>query len=370
MKIERTEQRQGKAHAAHAKKFIFCIAATVLLIVSLASPVVAFYSVEYEVGPFGYTLTKVNWLEVADPISAANGAYSFSVPLLSLGGPMDLDFTFHYSRNIYNWWAQESFPERTGIAGNADDGNLFWWSPRVRGNFSTDFNDVRLENGDVVSFEPDGKGGWVLNEGEYLDNGQPIRYVMKETANYFYMMDPVREKVYIFDDAGGSSKVLYALDRNNNTLSYTYNGSGGRISKIEDGLGRELNFTYTIVGSDTVLNRVADQTGRGIVFGYDASAADNGDEETLRNITDAVGNTRTFHYQAVYDYLDNIARVEYAEGNHHYENHFLKKSVKVDGDWYYDIRVDNQTDAYGNSALLSYNRTAYRTTVANPDGKL
>ena len=369
MKIKRTEQSRGKTHVAPATKFIFCIAAAVLLIFSLASPVGAGYIVKYEVGPFGCNIIKIIWLDVADPISAANGAYSFSAPLLSIGGPMDLDFTFHYSRNIYNWWAQESFPERTGIAGKGKDGNLFWWSPRVRGAFGDDFNDVRLENGDVVSFEPDGEGGWVLHEGEYLDNGQPIRYVMKETANYFYMMDPAREKVYIFNDAGNDSKVLYAQDRNNNTLSYTYNGPWGRVSKIEDGLGRELNFTYTTVGSDTVLNRVADQTGRGIVFGYDASAADNGNEETLRNITDAVGNTRTFHYQVVYrDYLDNIARVEYAEGNHHYENHFIKHYMKLGMHRYYSIRVDNQTDAYGNSTLLSYDESAYRTTVTNPDG--
>jgi hypothetical protein len=188
MKIKRTERMR----AAPATKFIFCISAAVLLIFSLAAPAGAGDFV-YEGGSSGKTITQGNSIEVKDPISAANGAYSFSVPLLSLGGPMDLDFTFHYSRNIYNWWAQESFPERGGPVGK--DGNLFWWSPRVRGAFWGHPNDVRLENGDVVSFVPDGEGGWVLNEGWYLDNGQPIRYVMKETANYFYMMDPVRERI-------------------------------------------------------------------------------------------------------------------------------------------------------------------------------
>ena len=365
MKIKGAEQRKGRMRAAPAAKFIFCTAAAVLLIFSLASPISA--SGDYEGGTSGKTTTQGNSLEVADPISAANGAYSFSVPLLSLGGPMDLDFTFHYSRNIYNCWAEESFPKRGGSACSGNDGNLFWWSPRVRGAFWGHPNDVRLENGDVVSFKPDDEGGWVLNEGWYLDNGQPVRYVMKETANY-YMMDPAREKVYIFNKEGGDSKVLYALDRNNNTLSYTYNGTGGRVSKINDSLGRELNFTYTTVGSDIVIDRVADQTGREIVFGYDASAVDNGDEETLRNITDAMGNARTFHYQEADGYLDNIAKVEYPKGNHHYENQFSEHWVNLSGEWYYGIRVDNQTDAYGNSTLLSYNGTAYRTTAANPDG--
>lgn len=355
-------QRKERRRVAPTKSFIFCIIAVFLFLFSLASPVWANDSHpgggSHEGGTCGKTTTQGNSLEVADPISAANGAYSFSLPLLRLGGPMDIEFTFHYSGNIHNC-AQGSFPER--------ESKPFWWSPRVRGTF-VGINDVRLENGDVVSFESDGEGGWVLNEGYYPDNGQPIRYAMKETANYVYMMDPVREKVYIFNDAWDSSTVLYALDRNNNTLTYAYNGPGGRVSKIEDGLGRELNFTYTTVGIDTVIHKVTDQAGREIVFGYDASAADNGNEETLRNITDAVGNTCTFHYHAVGDFLDNIAMVEYAEGNYHYENHFIEHWVNLSGEWYYGIRVDNQTDAYGNTTLLSYNGTAYRTTVANPDG--
>ena len=339
----------------------FAITAVFLLVFSLASPVYA--CGDYENPLSGGNTNQGNSLEVGDPISAANGAYSFSLPLLRLGGPMDLDFTFHYSRNIYNWWAEESFPERTGWIGQ--DGNLFWWSPRVRGAFWGGVNDVRLENGDVVSFIPDDEGGWVLNEGWYPDNGQPTRYVMKETANYFYMMDPVREKVYIFNKAG---KVLSVLDRNSNTLSYTYNGPDGRVSKIEDGLGRELNFAYKTVGSDTVIDKVTDQPGREIVFDYDASAADNGNEETLRSITDAMGNTHTFHYQAVGGYLDNIAKLEYPKENHHYENQFSEHLINLTGEWYYGIRVDSQTDAYGNTTNLNYNGTAYRTTVANPDG--
>ncbi|MBI4457120.1 MAG: hypothetical protein HY644_14655, partial [Acidobacteria bacterium] len=47
-------------------------------------------------GNFDYTKTATT----GDPVSAGNGAYQLRLPLLSLGGPMDLGFELIYQSNF------------------------------------------------------------------------------------------------------------------------------------------------------------------------------------------------------------------------------------------------------------------------------
>lgn len=48
----------------------------------------------------GATRVYEKGLNILDPIAASNGAYFFSLPLLSLGGPMDLHFKLFYRSDM------------------------------------------------------------------------------------------------------------------------------------------------------------------------------------------------------------------------------------------------------------------------------
>lgn len=332
-----------------------------------------------EVTTSSQNVTRGASLKVGDPISAANGAYSFALPFFELGGPMNLNFSFYYSQNISNYFLASPRMPR-----NADSYGLsvskFWWSPYVCGALwgsaydNNDANDIRLTDGNVVSF-------WrnkdtltfehTLDQPPWEampDNGQPLGYAMKETTGYLYMMDPVKEQVHIFKITPGSPEtpVLYTMDRNQNKLQYTYDDSPLKLDKVEDGLGRSLSFTYTLVNEPTRLHTVTDHGGRVVTFMYDTEPDDHDNKPVIRSIQDPAGNNYTFTYQSpakTGDSHDLITKIQRPEGNIHHENVYAHQEI----DGKSRARVISQTDAYGNKTELTYS-DGYVNTITYPDG--
>jgi len=87
----------------------------------------------------------------------------------------------------------------------------FWWRPYAEATLgrvigATEYGTVYLPNGDNVSFKKDASGNWVLTDpsvnlfGVILaDNRPQIKYVLKATTDFAYLMDPVNERVYVFE---------------------------------------------------------------------------------------------------------------------------------------------------------------------------
>ena len=301
--------------------------------------------------------------DTGDPITTNSGAYYFDMSLLNPGGPMGLGFTFIYRSDEDNTMTRNpnDFPAR-------DLATRFWWSPRCRAKVETDYITFWLRDGTMVAFKKQGSQ-WQLFEDSLVaqpDNGQPIRYAMQETDDYLYLMSPINEMVYIFQKGGSENakgRILYIIDRNGNQLIYTYaNADHNNPSKIDDGLGRELNFTYsTPTGGEESLTKVTDQAGREIDFGYEY-AADNNNQWSLGSVTDAMSNTTTFGYQAVtYNsttFLDNISGLTKGLGNVPYTQVYGYHEVSEVG----AVRVDSQTDAYDNTINLTWDTAAYKVT--------
>ncbi|HHT9137997.1 MAG TPA: RHS repeat-associated core domain-containing protein [Candidatus Wunengus sp. YC60] len=310
-------------------------------------------------------------LVIGDPINAGSGAYSFTLPMIHLGGPMELGFTLSYCSDNENW--QERTPN--DFPGSP---SRFWWSPRSKLYIGNAERLVWTEDGAMVSFNADGS----LNEKSTKsnpDNGQPIPYVMKDTTDYVYVMNPVTENVYIFQKGGtdtAKGRILYAMDRNGNHLKYNYESAeDNNPSKIEDNTGRQLTFSYGDHDSTTkeawFLDSVTDQAGRKISFNYEDKASDNENGWTLRSTTDLMGATTTFMYSAVSTNkkttTDTIAEVLYPEGNTPYTN--IYKAVKMGKTA--TVRVATQTDAYGNTTEIAYKqgkKDSVKTTTKYPDG--
>jgi len=308
-----------------------------------------------ETGTSGKNTSSGKSLDVGDPISAANGAYHFSIPLLNPGGPINLNFILNYDRASFS---------------NSYDVKAYFWGLL----YGDDVNMIYFGNGDTVNFVKNTEGLLVLHEETaYPDNGVPVRYAFKETADYVYMMNPVEEKIFIFEkkkcnDMAQNSVLRYISDRNGNRLSYTYDSSSPlcSLTRIEDGLGRSLDFASQIIDGSTTINTVKDQIGRTATLTY---------KNGLSSVSDPMGQTYTFNYKAIaidiwpFSY-NNLVKMVNPEGNAPYENEYAYIGITPSG---YPVqeapRVTKQTDAYGNSLTMSYDSSAYKTTVTYPDGK-
>ena len=304
-------------------------------------------------------------LKTNDPISAGSGAYEFSQPLLALNSllPLDVDL-FHQS--------QSELPPSDALTTWLPTN--FRWSPFVVATINYDLNGktwatILFPDGDQVAFKKVGSD-WVLVEpneviagvGTLVDNGSRVPYVLQETTEYAYLMDPIAERVYIFQKLSGeATRIVRFLDRNNNALIYSYAaGADRKPARIEDGLGRTLDLAYATVGTKTYLQRITDQGGRQITFTYEAAAADNSNRPTLRSVTDALGNTTTLSYARG----DKVASRQLPRGNAPVTQTYTVSTLNGS----LDNRVATQQDALGNTTTLSYTANSNTVMVQQPDG--
>lgn len=239
-----------------------------------------------------------NDFKTGDPIVTGSGSVDYTQPLFNLGGPMGLTCTLQYNRAMNNWWSdiRTYFPTH-------GDANYFWLPPLSAAiDVGESGHDVILPGGEKVSFIKDGDN-WVLNEVDttgFRENSIPIRYAAAtsgESANRFWVMDPSRDLLLVYDYTGvywSEGKLLYTMDRNGNTLSFSYDGN--RIHEITDGLGRTLAFAFDLFDGKWYLDRITDQTDSGITFGatYDdagriATATYNNDQFNVTYTYDARG---------------------------------------------------------------------------------
>jgi len=305
--------------------------------------------------------------ELFDPISANAGAYYFTIPLLDLGGPMDLDFSLIYRsdlrtpiRRIPNDFPAYGRPNLT----------RFWWTPRRGATFSgpsNEFLTVCLEDGALLCFTNLSGGVWQPFGQDDPNTAQEGRHVLQTTTNSAYLADLVGGRVTIFDIAGSSTgRVRFVVDRNQNMLTYSYtNATDNSPASITDGLGRRLDFTYEQrMPHEKSLTKVRDQAGREVRFLYEYGA-DNGGVWTLRSVVDAAGGTNTFGYQPVVgrfndppeERLDCISARRLPRGNTPYRQAYAMARTP-DG---VGLRVANQEATGGMRWILEYGVTNYWT---------
>lgn len=304
------------------------------------------------------TSTSQNQGEQAgDPIATNSGVFHFSMPLLALGGPFPLRFVLSYRMDYISG---EGMLSRF-------QSDLFPYLERMQHPTTDQFvAEISLANGETPQFTYNSDTGqWEL------DDAAAVRYVLKETGadvchGYYYLLSPMQNLVYIFEKipsecyAGyAPARVAYVLDRNGNRHTYTYTGSQRTPDRVEDGLGRRFDLAY-YPGSST-LRRVTDQAGRSVQLNRELNAPDCNNLEVLRSVTDAQGETTTFHYSPV---GCSVAAIDLPEGNTPYTRTVARKTLNGI-DW---NRVTAQTDAYGNTTHFAYDTAADRVTETRPDG--
>jgi len=305
---------------------------------------------------------------VGEPVSTNSGAYYFNMPLLNLGGPMDLDFTLFYRSDMNNRAIRvpNDFPSE-----NRANPARFWWSPRYQAQTDEDgLCTVWMENSDMVVFKKQGDS-WTLFqnavEGQ-KENGQPIEYRLKETQDFLYFLNPIKRRVTGFEKIeNGLARTAFVQDINGSNLTYAYTKADHtNPASVSDGLGRQLNFFYTTAESgESTLASISDHTGRTIGFFYDMGQ-DNDGALTLRSISNAMGQNTTFEYQAVkymdLPFLDNISSRIFPSGNRPYTQKYTMIETDTLG-----LRVTSQADAKGNTINLAWASDGYVCTESRPD---
>jgi len=319
----------------------------------------------------GIGLTR-DWsyaVEVGDPIGAGSGAYRFTKPLMSLNTLIPLDLTLIYDINmgyVSNIW----LPYR------------FYWSPYSVGKYDQNvngktFTTFQMPDGNWISFKRSG-ADWALADptedvgiAVYRDNGSSVRYTLHETTRYFFLMDPVAERVYLYEKvAGNRARLIRISDRNGNSLTYSYDPDYEAIDptllvRVDDGLGSYLRMNYTHVAGQIMLWQVwLREFDAAVVFRYDAAAADNGGALVLRSVEDTPFNTTTFAYSTANCPGGCVVQQTMALGNTPYTQTY--STVNLAGEA--DVRVTSQTDAHGNVTALAYSTTGNVVTATTADG--
>jgi len=187
-------------------------------------------------------------LLVSDPVSAASGAYLFTLPFFNLGGPMALAFELSYRSDIFR--------------GNHHLTSAFWWRPFGQAIVNSERNGKRytsvfLPQGHQISFQKTQSGDWIptddtteLGTATLEENVSRVKYQFKETTDFGYLSHPLEERVYIFeryaeDGETWAGRLARIMDRKGNQLTYRFADPGeAHPTRVEDGLGRALDFTY------------------------------------------------------------------------------------------------------------------------------
>ena len=276
-------------------------------------------------------------LTTDDPVNAASGEYVLDPPPdLDLGGPLPLIFQRRYA----------SGPHTAGPFSDALGPNWLHDLDIEMDSPNDETVIIGFKGYKQIEFvKPLGIPYWCLNFHQ-----EPVRYQLCrrgwKAATDFWLMDPAQERVYRFDkDTLTLSEIR---DRNGNSLFFTRNDFG-RITHIADGLGRTLTFTY----AGGLLTRVFDGT-RNVDFAYSAEA-----DPKLTGVTDPLGRTTTYGYQALEDsLLPWLTRLTRPAGN-----------TPLVQQWNMAGQVEVQMDAFGQTTLIDYDTPAvHQTRVTHPDG--
>lgn len=337
-----------------------------LVVLSLAS---AAPSQSYEDGLYGATRDYGKSLDVGDPVSAASGAHHFRLPLLDLGGPLDLRCALHYRSDMYR--IDPSLPA------------AFWWEPNARLTqvviTNQPYAEANMPNGDMIAWIQDTNNGtWALAGPDvtvpgttYTDNLPRVQYRLQQTSSNFYLADPAQERLYVFEsfvNAGTGAtnwRIRRIADRNTNSLTYAHSNGLALVTNVSDGLGRSLELGYR-TGYPSHLTPVRDHAGRQVVLAYEGSGADNDNKPTLRAITNAAGGRIRFGYGGyVAQHHNLIASNTLPRGNAPYRRQY-------GSEWMYALetqpRVVWEEDAYSNRTVFSYRTSTNPLAITDPAG--
>ncbi|MEA3486083.1 MAG: RHS repeat-associated core domain-containing protein [Thermodesulfobacteriota bacterium] len=265
--------------------------------------------------------------KLVDPVNTATGEYYFETLDINLGGIIPLSFSRYYGSALYK--NKDIARDFSNILGDNWLHNYLIEIIPVGSSKKM----VVYDGGKIINFQ------WLQGSGWNLGGNEEVPYQLRQGENgEYYLLDPSKDLIYIFDDSNRLSKII---DRNGNALTLTYDRG---LKKVEDGMGRYLSFTY-----EGDQNRLISVSGPGKCLNFEY---DNGGPHTA--FIDPEGNKTTY----LYENGNLISRVTLPEGNSPYVQEY-------DGEG----RVSTQTNAFGQQTELAFEGADENVSVISyPDG--
>jgi RHS repeat-associated protein len=292
---------------------------------------------------------------MGDPIYVNSGAFGYSLPLLRLGGPLPLDYALNY-RTDGSWMGLgvPMDPNSTAHFQHSIFPNVESWAADSSGAIRVYFETMRP--GELLCFlgrQSSGTWSWMQQE------ASPVRYALTRSASgAYWLMDPASEKIYVFEpySTANGYRILAYMDRNENRWTYSYASNSTILpGRVEDGLGRSLQFTFASTPAFELrraLTGITDQSGRTISFESTPLAY-------YTSATDPAGKKTSF----AFDVSKYLAQVTRPLGNVPYKQVYADASLNGA----VARRTATQTDAYGRVTSLGYDSASNKVSVTYPD---
>lgn len=299
----------------------------------------------------------------AEPIYAGGGQFREQWPLLPLGGLIPFNFTLLYAPDLQY---------RSAI----NDGRVQFPPSLNNRAFST--NTVYR----LVVFENRSETGNPLYANVFLADDavalkevepgvfsalDPLNHQLKRVGSTFFFLDFRLKRVLVFRSRTlgfettapdgtryyirACGEVEYILDRNGNSLAFTYNGDNNP-TRIEDGLGRTLILSYRPGGYfDRHLAAVSDGHGRIVRFTFQEMTCKGQTAEVLASFSDVLGRTTSFEYFSPETTTDCnlVKRIIRPLGNSHIDQDWTTNPTGYEA-------IGSQRDAFGNETTLGFSR--------------
>jgi RHS repeat-associated protein len=173
-----------------------------------------------------------------------------------------------------------------------------------------------IDSGTELVFRSGGGGylRWIEDSGSYVPFS-PGNYteavVDTGSTTARYKLTFKDQRVFEFDSTG---KLRKKIDRNGNTLTYSYNGTTGYLETISDGNGRSHHYTNRSDGQPLTLRVNNATTGRLTQFAYYSSSDPDSPDRLWKIIDPELNETEFVYYpdgplQAIIDPQGNIASI-------------------------------------------------------------
>jgi RHS repeat-associated protein len=263
----------------------------------------------------------------ADPISMSTGNFATSEEVFSLPGVGNqaIDLTLNYN-------AQSGQDSPVGVG----------WQ-FAYGSFLQQYSDgsilVHLPDGRALAYEPDGSGGFTSPAGAFATLTQLDATTLKWTTT-------TGASLTFVQDAAGRGMLTETTDRQGNSETLTYNGSGAlfpKLASITDQAGQQVAVATNDEGRITGFTRPD-----GGVWQLSYSPA--GD---LTSITSARGTVRHFAYDTEHRMTSEVGQ----DGVTFLTNTYDSQS-----------RVVAQTNAFGDVRTLVFEDLNLTTTYTDTTG--
>ncbi|MFH0855438.1 MAG: RHS repeat-associated core domain-containing protein [Candidatus Omnitrophota bacterium] len=275
-----------------------------------------------------------------DPVNLVNGnMYIITTDFKLPGRSLNFEFT-----RSYNSLSKAAGPLGCGWTHNY---NIY-----LTQNTPNSAVKILAEEGRAYIFVYNGDGAYLSQYGDYST-------LIKNSSNFIWRKKDGKQ--YIFDLTG---KLLKVKDRNNNTITFTYDAQKNLI-KITDTAGRLINLAYN---SKNLLTRITDPSGRYFNYAYDTS-------NNLISVTDPPGNPTTYKY----DSKHNLTKKTGPKGESAYFTYDSSSRCTIsslDNNLYYrKLKFDPTnsktvvSDSKGNQNVYYYNKDLLIAKIINPLNK-